>query len=432
MKFRKPYSRVVLLLGSILMMLYLLGYIPVLDSRYRPSASAVYRPDEGEAFGEYIGQTRDRIEASLEAHFYSKQDWPFGPDYPIEKVVQMRAPFELPPLAADCGDDNDVENRGFLLIHGLTDSPYLLSELANSLKQKYPCSHVRSVLVPGHGTVPGDLLNVELDDWRQVVRYGVRSFASLVDELYLVGYSSGSLLALDYFQENPEDGLISGFILLSPGFAAAEKSIALAPWLKYLVRWVSRGADADAAKYDSMPTNAAALFYNLTVKVSDSVRSELDRPVFMVMSGDDTTVDADYAAEFFCSRFGNDKRKLIWYRSLVTGTTPPVNCSGLQIVDVAASDSRFISHSHVAISMPPENEHYGLDGHYPVCSAYVEDPELLASCVDDDYETLYGEGNLRDENGRYQGKLLRRATFNPHYREMLSAMTCFIDADCAD
>jgi esterase/lipase len=428
----KPLLRALLLLVLVLVPLYLFGYIPILDSRYQPSSSPAYKPADGESFSNYVEQNRLRIHESLIAHFYSKQNWPFGQQYPIEKVVQMRAPYELPPVPGSCRDGDNVASRGFLLIHGLTDSPYLLSELANSLKQKYPCSHVRSLLVPGHGTVPGDLLSVELDDWRQVVRYGVQSFDSLVDELYLVGYSSGSPLALDYFQENPDDTSVSGFIFLSPGFAAAQKSIALAPWLKYLVRWVSRGADADAAKYDSMPTHAAALFHRLTVKVSDPGEPVLELPVFMVMSGDDTTVDTGFAAEFFCSRVSSSRRRLIWYRSLATGSTPPVSCSGVKIVDVAAPQARFVSHSHVAITMPLDNEHYGLDGNYTVCSTYLDDPESFASCSEDDSNTLYGEGTLRDDNRLYQGKLIRRATFNPYYQDMVAAMACFIDSDCAD
>jgi esterase/lipase len=432
MRLWKPLIKALTLLGLVLFPLYLFGVIPILDSRYQPSSSPAYQPADGESFGDYIEQNRARIRESLADHFYSKQSWPFGQQYPIDKVVQMRAPYELPPDSENCRDGVEVGNRGFLLIHGLTDSPYLLSELANSLKRKYPCSYVRSLLVPGHGTVPGDLLSVELDDWRRVVGYGVQSFESLVDELYLVGYSSGSSLALDYLQENPDDSSVSGFIFLSPGFAAAQKSIALAPWLKYLVRWVSRGADADAAKYDSMPTHAAALFHRLTVKVSDPEEPVLELPVFMVMSGDDTTVDTDYAAEFFCSRVSSSQRRLVWYRSLATGATPPVSCSGLEIVDVAAPQARFVSHSHVAITMPPENEHYGLDGNYTVCSTYLDDPESFSSCSEDDSNTLYGESTLRDDNLLYQGKLIRRATFNPYYQDMVSAMACFIDTDCAD
>ncbi|MBT8148010.1 MAG: alpha/beta fold hydrolase [Gammaproteobacteria bacterium] len=432
MKMWKPLSRTLLLVVLILFPLYLFGYIPILDSRYQPSASPAYLPAAGVSFVDYMEQNRSRIREALSSHYYSKTDWPFGADYPIETVVQMRAPFELAPVSDSCEQEPDAARKGFLLIHGLTDSPYLLSDLASSLNQQYPCSYVRGVLVPGHGTVPGDLMNVELSDWRQIVQYGVTGLESLVDQLYLIGYSSGSTLALDYLQENPQNASISGLILLSPGLAAAQSGIAMAPWLKYLVRWVGRGADTDAAKYDSMPMHAAALFYEVTAKVRRAQTNELNRPVFMVVSGDDTTVDTSYAAEFFCTAVSSSQRQLIWYRSLETGSSPPVSCSGLEIVDVAVPDARFVSHSHVAISMPPENEHYGLDGNYSVCTSYLDNPAEYSGCVDDDINTLYGENTLRDENRRFQGKLVRRATFNPFYQEMLASMVCFIDGDCSN
>ena len=432
MNIRKHILRAVLLLVLVIFPLYLFGYIPILDSRYQPSTSPAYQPEIGESFSYYIEQNRARIRDALATHFYNKVESPFGPEYPIEKVIQMRAPFELLPNDQRCDSENNSARRGFLLIHGLTDSPYLLSDLADSLTQKYPCAYVRSLLIPGHGTVPGDLLTVDLDDWRQVVQYGIESFEPLVQELYVVGYSNGSPLAIDYLQENPENTSITGLILLSPGLEAAQSSISMAPWLKYLVRWVSRGADTDAAKYDSMPTHAAGLFYQVTKKVSAASQPQLDRPVFMVMSGDDSTVNAGFTAQFFCSRVNNSQRKLIWYRSLVTGSTPPVNCSGMEIVDVAALEARFISHSHVAISVPPENEHYGLDGNYASCSTYLDDPEAFATCNDDNVNTLYGENTLRDQDRRYQGRLLRRATFNPYYSDMLAAISCFVDGGCTD
>lgn len=430
MRIWKFTVRAVSLLVLLLVPLYLFGFIPVLDSRFQSSGFPAYQPDTGESFSAYIEQNRIRIREALARHFYSKREWPFGPDYPIEKVVQMRAPFELLPSQELCSGELERDRQGFLLIHGLTDSPYLLSALASSLNEIYPCAYIRSLLMPGHGTVPGDLMDVELEDWRQVVQYGVESIEPLVEELYLVGYSNGAPLAIDYLQENPQNTSISGFILLSPGLQAAQSGISMTPWLKYLVRWVGRGTDADAVKYDSMPTHAAALFYQVTKKVGSSQQRRLDRPVLMVMSGDDTTADTGYAAEFFCSKTMAGKRKFIWYRSTITQAMPPVHCSGMDIVDVDVPEARFISHSHVGISMPPQNEHYGLDGRYAVCTAYVDEPSAFEDCNSDNINTLYGENTLRDEDRRYQGRLLRRASFNPYYDEMLAAIGCFVDGEC--
>ncbi|MCB1672363.1 MAG: alpha/beta hydrolase, partial [Pseudomonadales bacterium] len=389
-------------------------------------------PSGPEDFSTYVDENRRRIRRVLEQVYFSREEFPFGPQYPLQKVIAMRAPFEIAPDPARCHTKADSPDRGFLLIHGLTDSPYLLSEFAAWLTDRFPCARIRSLLMPGHGTVPGDLLKVSLDDWQQAVRYGVQEFDGLVDELFLVGYSNGSALAVDYVQQHPQADSIKGLILLSPGLAAARKSIALTPFLKYLLPWVSRGEDRDPAKYDSIPTNAAAVFYRLTKQIVQPDLPDLDLPVFMAVSGDDTTVDADYAAAYYCEKLDVPGSRLIWYSSKATGARPQSSCPGIDVVEVARPELRYVSHSHVAISMPVDNEHYGLDSDYPVCSAYKDSAQQLAQCRTDNFNTVYGENNLRDEQRRYQGKLVRRATFNPFFAEMMSAVTCFVERNCSE
>ena len=54
--------------------------------------------------------------------------------------------------------------------------------------------------LPGHGTVPGELRNLTDKDLVAATRLGVQHLQSLVGDqpLYLVGYSTGGALAIDY------------------------------------------------------------------------------------------------------------------------------------------------------------------------------------------------------------------------------------------
>lgn len=415
---------------ALVLFLYLTVSTPSVEARLMPSGTAAYIPATGVPFADYIAENRQRIRQTLEVAYFAREEQPFGPAYSLDDVVSMRSPFEISPDPDRCGSPGETAGAGFLLVHGLTDSPYLLSEIAASLADRYPCALVRSLLLPGHGTVPGDLLDVSLSDWRKVINYGVQSFSGQVSELHLVGYSNGASLAVDFLQEYPEEDSIDSVILLSPGLAAAQQSIALAPLLKYVVAWVSKGADRDAAKYDSLATNAAALFYQLTRKITSSEQPVLNRPVFMVVSGDDTTVDTEFAAEYFCQQATAPVSKLIWYRSKVTGSTPSVNCPGLEVVDVEEPGLRFVSHSHVAISMPPGNAHYGLDGSYAICSAYGKVPGLLDQCLTDNSNTVYGENTVRDEGLLFQGRVVRRSSFNPMFDELMKSIACFVENNC--
>ncbi len=111
-------------------------------------------------------------------------------------IVQANSPFELRPTTA-----TKKISYGVLLIHGLLDSPFMVRDFGYALQSEGAL--VRSILLPGHGTRPGALLNVTFEQWLQAVRYGIASFVGQVDRLVLVGYSTGASLALHESLQHP-------------------------------------------------------------------------------------------------------------------------------------------------------------------------------------------------------------------------------------
>lgn len=398
------------------------------DSRFRPSGTAAVIPEASLDFDAYVQQSRSRIRAALATNFFNRDPWPFGEAYPLEQVVNMRAPYELVGEGNDC---DNVPRTGFLLLHGLTDSPYLLKPLARDLAARYPCALVRGLLTPGHGTVPGDLLTAGLKDWRQAVAWGIDGFDGVVDKLYVLGYSNGSALVLDYLNTHATPPAMAGVILLSPGLEARNSLTRYAPYLQYVLPWSGREAERDAVKYESLPTHAAAEFYRLTREVTQTDFKPLSVPVMMVMSGDDTTVVPETALDFFCSKV-QARRLALWYHSVAGNEPPTRQCAGLEVAEENFAASNVVSLSHVGISMPPDDPHYGARGNYVHCLAYDDTPQLLAQCLNDAAQSVYGELSLRDGTGLYRGKTLRRATFNPDYAGMLGRIICFIDARCGE
>src|SRR5690606_24290937 len=192
---RNPVKRLAssLLRSCALMVAVLLGACSVESTVLKPSGFAVTVPAAGTSFPSYVADAESHIYSALMQAQYAHEAEPFGPGYPIEKLVAMRAPYELLPDPARCADG---ERSGFVLIHGLTDSPYLVRSVAESLHERYPCALLRGLLLPGHGTVPGDTLKVGRDEWRAAVSYGVESVDAEVDAVYLVGFSLGTALAL--------------------------------------------------------------------------------------------------------------------------------------------------------------------------------------------------------------------------------------------
>ncbi|MGL4835371.1 MAG: alpha/beta hydrolase, partial [Shewanella sp.] len=86
-----------------------------------------------------------------------------------------------------------------LLIHGLTDSPYSMKAMAETL-------HARSfditvLRLPGHGTLPSMMTEMTLRDWNAAVRIAARDVASRTpagQPFYLGGHSTGGTLAMQY------------------------------------------------------------------------------------------------------------------------------------------------------------------------------------------------------------------------------------------
>ena len=60
------------------------------------------------------------------------------------------------------------DGRGILLVHGLGDSPWSFADIATSLAKEGIL--VRTVLLPGCGTKPADMMASTSDDWQRVVK----------------------------------------------------------------------------------------------------------------------------------------------------------------------------------------------------------------------------------------------------------------------
>jgi len=420
--------------GMLLLIVIVVGAVwlrlPDPEPRFNTSGLAASLPRNNESFEAYIEENRQRIRAALERFYYQDNPEPFDLGYSIDQVVAMRAPYQLLPDPGRC-QTSDSPEMGLLMVHGLSDSPFLLTEVAASLQQKYPCALIRGLLSPGHGTVPGDLRDVSWKDWMVTFQYGVDSFRPLVNSLYVVGYSNGTPLALSYLDQNRDDDFIAGLVALSPGIKPLDERSYLSPYMKHVYRWVNKDADTDAVKYESFPMNAAAQFYLLTRPLIDEDFQPLETPVLMVVSGDDTTVNNQVTADFFCNSIVNEQKHMIWYQSGLNGKVPDPSCAEIEVDNVAATmgGSQFVSYSHVGITMPTDNPHYGVQG-YPVCVGYADNEQLYSRCHEDDAASVYAEKNYRGEDGLYQGKLVRRSTYNPSYSNMIDQIACFIDKSC--
>jgi len=372
-----------------------------LGSRHRSSGQYPRALDANLPFADYVTQTR----AMLTQVHQGKRD--------VKRIVDGNAPFELHPSNEFLQGQGKSFKRGVLLVHGLTDSPYHMRHLAAFFQRNG--FRVMAVLLPGHGTQPGDLLDVSWMDWAKMVAYGVERLSEEVEEVFLAGFSAGAALSLHHASI---DKRIRGLFLFSPAFEISSRAKwanlhKLYSWMIPAAAWVSVMPDRDNYKYESFCKNAAAQMYALTKALP---QDDFHIPIFMAASADDASVISSATLRFL-QRAKHHASTFVWY------STKKMEQSKVAWVDSAIPAQKILSSAHTAIVMSPEDEHYGAAGEYKNHLHYIGlDDERLAACEANERTVFLGEVN---EHNLQQG-LLRRLTFNPHYAEMEASMQRFI------
>ena len=415
------------LLGGALLIL-VLGFVVWADSappgwlpqHEIPNESPVAFAD-GMAFSAYIARTRDMITRLT-------RDMPYPPD---RAAVEARTPREFnPDTNPACGDRGVT--HGVLMVHGFFDSPATQVDVATALAE--PWYLVRTLLIPGHSTVPGHMRATDVADMRAAVDYGLNSFADAVDgNLYVLGFSAGAVLLTDHIlaeragaEPHPHPD-IAGFIALSPAFLNMDsgfdvRSVALSllgGFRRFAYDGLGRGENP--IKYDSYPFATYGNFLSLSQAIAlDADPAPLMLPSLMIMVEQDVTVPYTDAVAYVCGRYpGSDK--LVFTQNAPEAVATP--CDGIMVEQMRDEEIGVLGPSHIALPMAPENPFFGIDGVYRDCAHYSRDDTKYAACWGDDAAVKWGE---RTAENIAAVPVLRRLSFNPAFQHMLVRITDFI------
>src|SRR5215813_4461532 len=197
-----------------------------------------------------------------------------SPVYPAHFGQDFNRSYVLEPDGPPTG--------AVVLLHGLTDSPYSQRHIARTYRDHGFLAIV--IRLPGHGTVPAGLTDVEWEDWLAATRLAVREArrrTSPSSPLHLVGFSNGGALALKYALDASRDPALARpdrLVLISPmigitrfarfaglaGLPAVLPAFAKAAWLSVLPEF-------NPFKYNSFPVNGARQSYRVTQALQDQI-----------------------------------------------------------------------------------------------------------------------------------------------------------------
>ncbi len=376
-----------------------------LSQRHQPSGLNSRFAFEALSFDEYIAQSRQiiaRVRTDLTAQNR-------------EYIIEGNAPFALTPSVSET-TFSATPRRGVLLAHGLTDSPYTMRALGRFFQERG--FWVKAILLPGHGTRPGDLLEVTWQEWARAIQFGVDALVKEVDAVHLAGFSTGGALSL---YQALRDQRVKGLYLFSPAVAVSPLG-PLANWHKLYSwafsagEWMSVREDEDIFKYESFPFNAGDQVYLLTREIGRLLADrKMTLPVFIAASEEDSTVRTAATLRFF-EQVAHPSKQMVLYGA---GTSPlPVQ---VERINSVLSRQHILSFAHTAIVTPPDDPHYGAQGCYASCGHYFGNAEKYRLCKNRQEDFL---GEVSREN--LKKGIVRRLTYNPHYDSLMASLTAYI------
>lgn len=177
---------------------------------------------------------------------------------------------------------NGKARGGVLLVHGLSDSPWIMRGIALHLQQQG--WYVVVLRLPGHGTAPSGLVKVKWQDWAAAVRLAARNIRATIGPdkpLVLGGFSTGGALCVEYAlaqRQGEELPRVAQLLLFSPAigvsslarFAGTVDVLSALPGLHKL-GWETLMPEYDPYKYNSFPVNAGAQIWKLTQRIDDQL-----------------------------------------------------------------------------------------------------------------------------------------------------------------
>lgn len=182
-----------------------------------------------------------------------------------------------------------------VLVHGLSDSPFFMREIAGQLSEQGYTVFVP--LLPGHGLrdADDDMSDSDLAErWQAHVDDVMAIATSLSDHVVLGGFSTGGALAVDYYLKKPEK--VTALTLFSGAMALSSDAERMAKiwgvkWLALLIDGEYQTHGPNPYKYPDVAGFAGLELMDIIARIREQLAQgrRIEVPLFAAHSAADKT-----------------------------------------------------------------------------------------------------------------------------------------------
>lgn len=334
-----------------------------------------------------------------------------------EQQVLWNLPFRLAP-AADC---EPGDSTGLLLVHGLSDSPFVFRDLARYLADQ--CIEVRTLLLQGHGTRPGDMVTASAEVWRDQVRNHFVALSKDVDRAFIGGFSLGGALATEYAlgQAVPPP---AGLIAVAPAWQlnGLRDYLWLAPIADFFGDFVEKEPELNPVKYESFSFNAGSQIGDVISAAQGRLvqQESVEMPLFLAATEADSVINLDYLVTQFRERFTNPGNAMMIFRDARKSWPDAQADERIRFLNSYLPDANILEFSHQSLLIAPDNELYGMGA--PLQRCLEPNNISLDECRQLPEQELWFSAWHDTERLVFTSRL----TYNPWFDDLAESIGAFI------
>ena len=261
----------------------------------------------------YIGLDTQELDETLYGILKNEEIKEFEYDYKKYwhnkgiKDITIGKPFFLEANSDIC----------IIALHGFSSAPKEVEKIAKYLNQ-YELN-VYAPRLKGHGTVPEDLKNITYNDWYDSVSRAITIATLKYKKVYLLGFSTGGLLAL--LSAKKKDKKFEGLICINTALNLNDIRVktlipAVSFWNdlvhsfnanEFAKEYITNKAENPDINYDKHYIDAISQLSRLMEKTKKNLK-HIKIPVYIIQSSDDPVVNPSSAYEIYDAIENIDKK----------------------------------------------------------------------------------------------------------------------------